>query len=81
MKLMPHRIKTYYDSILGYLGVIISTFSAQYMETLKFWVPWTLGIAVTSYALYNQHVQSKINRKKLQKYNEDDSARRINPGE
>jgi hypothetical protein len=60
------------DALLGYTGVTISIGAINIVDSVKFWIPWTLGVALTVYTLYNQYMTAKINRKKYKKFYQDD---------
>jgi hypothetical protein len=61
-----------YDMVLGYAGVLMSTIASWSLsESIKYWVPWILGITFTLIAIYNQYQQSKIHRETIKKFKND----------
>lgn len=67
MKLHEHP-QTLKDLILGYMGATISA-----VATIVDVVPFIIGLGISFYALYNQHMLAKINKKKLQKLEDEDN--------
>lgn len=64
MQKITDNPQTLKDLIIGYTGTL-GSLAAAAMDAVTYIVPWILGISVTLYALYNQHLQGKINRAKL----------------
>ena len=67
MKLGEHP-QTLKDLVLGYMGATISA-----IATIVDVVPYVIGLGISFYALYNQHMLAKINRKKLEKLDNEDN--------
>ena len=61
----PQTLK---DLVIGYMGTL-GSLAAAAVDVVTYIIPWILGISVTIYALYNQHLQAKINRMKLKNMN------------
>ncbi len=66
MKLHEHP-QTLRDVVLGFIGTSISA-----MSTIVEFVPYIFGLGLSAYAIYNQHMLAKINRKKLQKLEQEE---------
>jgi hypothetical protein len=58
--------KTLSDFIVGWIGALVAA-ASQAADFAYSHGAYILGICVTAYALYNQHMQAKINRKALKK--------------
>ena len=67
MKLGEHP-QTLKDLVLGYMGATISA-----VATIVDVVPYVIGLGISFYALYNQQMLAKINRKKLEKLDNEDN--------
>jgi hypothetical protein len=58
------------DFIVGWIGALLAA-ASQAADFAYSHGAYILGLCVTCYALYNQHTQAKINRRKLKQLKDE----------